>query len=166
MSSFCGDFQSGAGIPLLSIQAEEWNMTLNGVNEAGNLNVLMLGLGGLIWNAPCAFWGRLPVLFWTQLLGTFMQLGSYVIVSLSPRVVADSLVQLPFARLQHLLCVPTAHERLFDCWPDHRSSLHQGSVTRLAMTRSEADRRARRHVLLPVSRGGLAAGLSATDAQL
>jgi hypothetical protein len=47
-AAFGGDFQSGAGIPLLSSQAAEWNMTLDGVNRAGNLNVLLLGLGGMI----------------------------------------------------------------------------------------------------------------------
>ncbi|BGP15366.1 hypothetical protein JCM10213_001442 [Rhodosporidiobolus nylandii] len=75
-AAFVGDAQSGAGIPLLASQGEEWGMTPNRVNEAGNLNVLLLGLGGIVAIPPLYFWGRLPVLFWTQLLGTGMILGS------------------------------------------------------------------------------------------
>lgn len=45
------------------------------VNYAGNLNVLMLGLGGVIWIPPIYFWGRAPVLFWTTFTGTFFTLA-------------------------------------------------------------------------------------------
>ena len=76
LAAFGGDFQSGAGIPLLEAQGEEWGLTPTEVNRAGNLNVLFLGIGGLIWIPPLYFWGRLPVLFWTQFIGTFMVLGS------------------------------------------------------------------------------------------
>ncbi|GJN89514.1 hypothetical protein Rhopal_002501-T1 [Rhodotorula paludigena] len=80
-AAFVGDFQSGAGIPLLPVQGEEWGLSPNKVNEAGNLNVLLLGIGGLIWIPPLYFWGRLPVLFWTQLFGTLMVLGSVLVTS-------------------------------------------------------------------------------------
>jgi hypothetical protein len=76
LAAFGGDFQSGAGIPLLESQGEEWGMSPTAVNHAGNLNVLFLGIGGLIWIPPLYFWGRLPVLFWTQFIGTFLVLGS------------------------------------------------------------------------------------------
>ncbi|GAA6063018.1 hypothetical protein JCM10212_001797 [Sporobolomyces blumeae] len=76
LGAFGSDFQSGAGIPLLESQAEEWGLTPTHVNYAGNLNVLMLGLAGLVWIPPLYFWGRLPVLFWTQCIGTFLVLGS------------------------------------------------------------------------------------------
>ncbi|GAA5829768.1 hypothetical protein JCM11251_007873 [Rhodosporidiobolus azoricus] len=79
LAAFNGDWQSGAGIPLLEPQGEEWGLTPNKVNEAGNLNVLFLGIGGLIWIPPLYFWGRLPVLFWTQLIGSFMVLGSALV---------------------------------------------------------------------------------------
>lgn len=39
-AAFVGDFQSGAGIPLLPVQGEEWGLSPNKVNEAGNLCVL------------------------------------------------------------------------------------------------------------------------------
>jgi hypothetical protein len=29
-----------------------------------------------VWIPPLYFWGRLPVLFWTQFIGTFLVLGS------------------------------------------------------------------------------------------
>ena len=76
-----GDFQSGAGIPLLSAQGETWGLSSTRVNEAGNLNVLFLGVGGLFWIPPLYFWGRLPVLFWSQLIGTFLVLGSCLVTS-------------------------------------------------------------------------------------
>ncbi|GAA6020660.1 hypothetical protein JCM10207_007814 [Rhodosporidiobolus poonsookiae] len=79
LAAFGGDFQSGAGIPLLSSQGAEWGLSPARVNEAGNLNVLFLGIGGLIWIPPLYFWGRLPVLFWTQLIGTFLVLGSVLV---------------------------------------------------------------------------------------
>lgn len=76
LAAFGGDFQSGAGIPLLEAQGEEWGMTPTAVNHAGNLNVLFLGIGGILWIPFLSFWGRLPVLFWTQFIGTFLVLGS------------------------------------------------------------------------------------------
>ncbi|GAA5855545.1 hypothetical protein JCM9279_005115 [Rhodotorula babjevae] len=93
-AAFIGDFQSGAGIPLLEAQGEEWGMTPNEVNKAGNLNVLFLGIGGLVWIPPLYFWGRLPVLFWTQLLGTLMVLGSVLVTSFDQYYVLRPLTSL------------------------------------------------------------------------
>ncbi|TNY20465.1 major facilitator superfamily domain-containing protein [Rhodotorula diobovata] len=94
LAAFIGDFQSGAGIPLLASQGEEWGLTPNKVNEAGNLNVLLLGIGGLVWIPPLYFWGRLPVLFWTQLLGTLMVLGSVLVTSFNQYYVLRPLTSL------------------------------------------------------------------------
>jgi hypothetical protein len=41
-TAFLGDYGSGAGIPLIVLQGEEWGLSPAKVNEAGNLNVLML----------------------------------------------------------------------------------------------------------------------------
>jgi hypothetical protein len=41
-TAFLGDYGSGAGIPLIVLQGQEWGMSPAKVNEAGNLNVLML----------------------------------------------------------------------------------------------------------------------------
>jgi hypothetical protein len=42
LTAFLGDYGSGAGIPLIVLQGEEWGLSPAKVNEAGNLNVLML----------------------------------------------------------------------------------------------------------------------------
>ncbi|KAL9056530.1 MAG: hypothetical protein Q9162_002906 [Coniocarpon cinnabarinum] len=42
LSAFCGDFGSGAGIPCIVLQGEEWGLSPNHVNYSGNLNVLMI----------------------------------------------------------------------------------------------------------------------------
>ncbi|KAF2457508.1 major facilitator superfamily domain-containing protein [Lineolata rhizophorae] len=78
LAAFCGDFGSGAGIPCIVPQAQEWGMTPYHVNFAGNLNVLMLGIGGLLWIPLFASWGRGPVLFWTQVSGSLFTLGCAV----------------------------------------------------------------------------------------
>ena len=41
-TAFLGDYGSGAGIPLIVLQGQEWGLSPAKVNEAGNLNVLML----------------------------------------------------------------------------------------------------------------------------
>lgn len=41
-TAFLGDYGSGAGIPLIVLQGEEWGLSPAKVNEAGNLNVVML----------------------------------------------------------------------------------------------------------------------------
>jgi hypothetical protein len=41
-TAFLPDFASGAGIPLIVVQGKEWGLSPAHVNEAGNLNVLML----------------------------------------------------------------------------------------------------------------------------
>lgn len=41
-TAFLGDYGSGSGIPLIVLQGAEWGLSPAKVNEAGNLNVLML----------------------------------------------------------------------------------------------------------------------------
>jgi MFS family permease len=72
------DFASGVGIPALGLQAVEWGLTPTRVNDSGNLGVLMLGLGGVFWIPVIHYWGRAPVYFYTQIIGTFMTLGCAV----------------------------------------------------------------------------------------
>lgn len=50
-------------------------MSPNQVNYAGNLNVLMLGIGGVLWIPFIYWWGRAPVVFWTTLSGSLFTLG-------------------------------------------------------------------------------------------
>ena len=42
ITAFLGDFGSAAGVPLIVLQGAEWKLSPSHVNEAGNLNVLML----------------------------------------------------------------------------------------------------------------------------
>ncbi|KAJ4298949.1 hypothetical protein N0V90_004192 [Kalmusia sp. IMI 367209] len=64
-----GDYSSAAGIPLIMSQGLEWNKTPAKVNETGNLNVLMVAIGGLFWIVVSTWWGRGPALFWSTLTG-------------------------------------------------------------------------------------------------
>ncbi|KAH7119787.1 major facilitator superfamily domain-containing protein [Dendryphion nanum] len=77
-TAFLGDYGSGAGIPLIVGQGQEWGLSPAKVNESGNLNVLMLGIGGLIWIVIASWWGRAPVMFWSTLTGTFFTLACAV----------------------------------------------------------------------------------------
>ncbi|KAJ4988555.1 MFS-type transporter [Stagonosporopsis vannaccii] len=74
--AFCADFTSAGGIPAIFLQAGDWQMDPNRVNYANNLNVLMMGIGGLLWIPMISFWGRAPVLFWTCVCGTLLTLGA------------------------------------------------------------------------------------------
>jgi MFS family permease len=69
------DFASGVGIPSLLLQGAEWGITPTHVNDSGNLGILMLGVGGIFWIPVIHYWGRAPVFFYTQIIGTFMTLG-------------------------------------------------------------------------------------------
>lgn len=80
-TAFLGDYGSGAGIPLIVLQGEEWGLSPAKVNEAGNLNVLMLGIGGLFWIIVSSWWGRAPVMFWSTLMGAFFTLACAVTTS-------------------------------------------------------------------------------------
>ncbi|EMC95145.1 hypothetical protein BAUCODRAFT_123616 [Baudoinia panamericana UAMH 10762] len=74
--ALCADFTSAAGTATIFLQGEEWNMSPNVVNYSGNFNVLMMGLGGLLWVPMTRYWGRGPTLFWATLIGLFFSLGS------------------------------------------------------------------------------------------
>ncbi|KAF2269664.1 MFS general substrate transporter [Lojkania enalia] len=80
-TAFLGDFGSGAGIPLIVVQGEEWGLPPPKVNESGNLNVLMLGIGGLFWIVVSSWWGRAPVMFWSTLSGVLFTLACAVTTS-------------------------------------------------------------------------------------
>ncbi|CAI6331879.1 unnamed protein product [Periconia digitata] len=74
-TAFLGDYGSGSGIPLIVLQGEEWGLSPAKVNESGNLNVVMLGIGGLFWIVMSSFWGRAPVMFWSTLSGALFTLA-------------------------------------------------------------------------------------------
>ncbi|PVH76624.1 MFS general substrate transporter [Cadophora sp. DSE1049] len=74
--ALCADFTSAAPIPCIFLQGAEWYTNPNRVNYANNLNVLMMGIGGLLWIPMISFWGRAPVLFWTCICGTLLTIGA------------------------------------------------------------------------------------------
>ncbi|KAK3115288.1 hypothetical protein LTR53_005511 [Teratosphaeriaceae sp. CCFEE 6253] len=74
--ALCADFTSAAGTATIFLQGAEWEMSPNKVNYAGNLNVLMMGLGGLLWVPMTRYWGRAPTLFWATFIGFLFSLGS------------------------------------------------------------------------------------------
>jgi hypothetical protein len=42
LSAFLADYGSACGVPTIVLQGEEWHISPNRVNNAGNLNVIML----------------------------------------------------------------------------------------------------------------------------
>ena len=80
MAAFLGDFQGGVGIPTILLQGAEWNRLPNEINYALNLNIIMVGISGMLFTPMLNFWGRMPVLFWSTLL----TLGFTLAICLSP----------------------------------------------------------------------------------
>ncbi|PVH68467.1 MFS general substrate transporter [Cadophora sp. DSE1049] len=76
--SFSCDFSAGTQSTVVQ-QGIDWNMSPNAVNKANNLNILMIGIGGLIWVPVCRFIGRGPVMFWTTIFGFAFILGGTVV---------------------------------------------------------------------------------------
>jgi MFS family permease len=74
--SFAGDFGAGAGIPLIFLQAQEWGISPGRANQANSLAALMCGVSGIVWMPLLNSWGRMPVLFWSSVLGFFFTLGA------------------------------------------------------------------------------------------
>ncbi|OBT75528.1 hypothetical protein VF21_04896 [Pseudogymnoascus sp. 05NY08] len=76
--SLTADFTSAAGVPCIFLQGAEWHMKPDQVSYANNLNVLMMGIGGILWISFISFWGRAPVIFWAVLIGTLFTIGAAV----------------------------------------------------------------------------------------
>ena len=67
--AFAGDFGSGAGIPAVAGQSKEWSLTTVSVTRANNLSIIMCGASGIVWMPLFNYWGRMPVLFWSSVMG-------------------------------------------------------------------------------------------------
>lgn len=74
--ALCADLPATAAIPCIFLQGAQWDMEPSKVNYANNINVLMMGIGGVVWIPMISFWGRAPVLFWACVCGTFLTLGA------------------------------------------------------------------------------------------
>jgi MFS family permease len=74
-AAFAGDFGSGAGIPPVVLQSKEWKLSPVTVTQANNISIIMAGVSGLLWFPLFSYWGRMPVLFWSSLMGLLFTLG-------------------------------------------------------------------------------------------
>ncbi|KAJ7062541.1 major facilitator superfamily domain-containing protein [Mycena amicta] len=78
LASFIPDFVGSIGVAAIFALAEEYKTTANHVNElASNWAIFLLGWGGFAAVIVVRRWGRLPVLFYSQLLALiFLILGT------------------------------------------------------------------------------------------
>jgi MFS family permease len=74
--SFAGDFGAGSGVAVIFLQSAEWGIAPTTANHANSLAAVMCGVSGIIWMPLLNSWGRIPVLFWSSLLGFFFTLGA------------------------------------------------------------------------------------------
>jgi MFS family permease len=70
VSASTGDFTAASGASALLAQAKEWGIESETVNHATAGITFMLGVGGLFTVWFSAYFGRLPVLFWFQIIAT------------------------------------------------------------------------------------------------
>lgn len=68
IASINADYGSATGATLLLVQAEEWHLSPNTINHATAGNIFMLGAGGLFVVWFSAYFGRLPVLMYFEVL--------------------------------------------------------------------------------------------------
>ncbi|KAJ5654464.1 hypothetical protein N7490_001467 [Penicillium lividum] len=72
---FAGNFGSEAGIPPVGLQSQEWHLSRVTVTKANNISIIMAGVSGLVWFPLFSIWGRIPVLFWSSLMGFLFTIG-------------------------------------------------------------------------------------------
>jgi len=75
-ASFGGDLGNASGIPCIILQAGEWQISPVKANYPNNIASLMSGISGLVWMPLVNCWGRMPVLFWSTVLGMSFHLGA------------------------------------------------------------------------------------------
>ncbi|KEF53283.1 uncharacterized protein A1O9_10731 [Exophiala aquamarina CBS 119918] len=73
--SFAGDFGAGSGVAVVFLQGTEWVISPATANHANSLAAVMCGVSGIVWMPLLNAWGRIPVLFWSSVLGLFFTLG-------------------------------------------------------------------------------------------
>lgn len=76
LAAFVPDFCSGVGIATLFNLAAQFNTTTGEINNlTSNWSIFLLGPGGVVAVLFIRRYGRLPVMFWSQLLGLGFQIG-------------------------------------------------------------------------------------------
>jgi MFS family permease len=75
-AAFVPDFCSGVGIATLFNLAFQFNTTVDHINNlTSNWSIFLLGPGGAVAVLFIRRFGRLPVMFWSQVLGLGFQIG-------------------------------------------------------------------------------------------
>ncbi|CAM6101463.1 unnamed protein product [Calypogeia fissa] len=76
IAAFVPDFCSGVGIATLFNLAAQFNTSVNNINNlTSNWSIFLLGPGGVVAVLFIRKFGRLPVMFWSQVLGLAFQIG-------------------------------------------------------------------------------------------
>ncbi|KAG2152742.1 major facilitator superfamily domain-containing protein [Suillus clintonianus] len=71
------DFDSGIGIASIFGLAQTYNTTTGVINNlTSNWSIFLLGWGGIFWVMLMRRYGRLPVLFWTQVFAVAFLVGA------------------------------------------------------------------------------------------
>ncbi|KAH9821126.1 major facilitator superfamily domain-containing protein [Melampsora americana] len=84
LASFVPDFCNAIGIPSLFSLAKEFDTTTGEINNlTSNWSVFLLGPGGIFSVILVKRYGRLPILFWSQLIGLGFLIGCAVAPTLS-----------------------------------------------------------------------------------
>ncbi|KAJ7203884.1 major facilitator superfamily domain-containing protein [Mycena pura] len=84
LASIVPDFVGSIGVAAIFPLAKQYNTTPNHVNEvASNWAVFLLGWGGFAAVILVRRWGRLPILFWSQLLALVFLAGATFAPSLT-----------------------------------------------------------------------------------
>ncbi|EON61602.1 hypothetical protein W97_00817 [Coniosporium apollinis CBS 100218] len=75
---FLTDWVITWGSTLFEMQAKDWHMKVPAVAQSMSGSIFMQGPGGLLAVPLCQRYGRLPVLFWSQLLTLVFTIGATV----------------------------------------------------------------------------------------
>ncbi|KAF7341173.1 Efflux pump rdc3 [Mycena venus] len=76
LASIVPDFDSGIGITAIFALAEQYKTTPGEINNlTSNWSIFLVGWGGLFAVILIRRYGRLPILFWSQVLGLLFMLG-------------------------------------------------------------------------------------------
>ncbi|KAF8194719.1 MFS general substrate transporter [Mycena galopus ATCC 62051] len=77
VASIVPDFDSGIGIAAIFPLAEQYGTTPDVINNlTSNWSIFLIGWGGIFVVILIRRYGRLPILFWFQVLGMFFLLGA------------------------------------------------------------------------------------------
>ncbi|KAJ7255229.1 major facilitator superfamily domain-containing protein [Mycena rebaudengoi] len=76
LAAIVPDFDSGIGIAAIFKLAEQYGTTPNQINNmTSNWSIFLLGWGGVAAVIVIRRWGRLPILFWSQVLACAFLIG-------------------------------------------------------------------------------------------